>query len=426
MIDPPPEGHRRPKEKAVSKDQLLQYAQDLARLYELERTQREVLEAANRKLQDEIRERTRLQEELRQSERKYRSLFEDSKEAVYVTTRDGILVDANDAYLKLCGYGRHELIGSSILKTYADPSVRGVFQKLVEENDGLNDFEFQIRKKDGTVLDCMTTAAVSRSADATILGYQGIVRDLTEQKRTQRMLELAKRMQALAHMAGGIAHEIRNPLAVSSSAAQLLVNDRVASHLKNECAEKVVSGINRASLIVENLLAFARPMTDYGIGEVNLIEVIRGTLTTITPQAVHQNVRLVTEFGSERLMLSGNGELLHRAFLNLFLNSLSAMPDGGVLSVAATRDGVKALIEVMDSGLGMSREQISHAFDPFFSSFPPSKGTGLGLSVAYSIVCHHGGAIDMNSALGKGSTLSVSLPLSPMPLVPQEVDVILL
>ena len=143
------------------------------------------------------------------------------------------------------------------------------------------------------------------------------------------MLELARRMEALAHMAGGIAHEIRNPLAVSSSAAQLLVNARVASHLKKECVEKVVSGINRASLIVENLLSFARPMADYTTSEVNLIEVIHGTLMAITPQAVHQNVRLVAESGHPNLLLTGNGELLHRAFLNLFVNALSAMPDGG-------------------------------------------------------------------------------------------------
>jgi signal transduction histidine kinase len=276
----------------------------------------------------------------------------------------------------------------------------------------LKDFEFQVRKKDGTVLDCVISAAVAKSADGTVRGYQGIIRDLTEQKRTQRMLEQANRMEALAHMAGGIAHEIRNPLAVSSSAAQLIVNERVASHLKKECVDKVLSGINRASLIVENLLAFARPMTEYTIADVDLIEVIHTTLTSVTSQAVQQNIRLVAELGSEHLLLQGNGVLLHRAFLNLFLNGLSAMPAGGVLSVSATRTDMRAIVEVTDSGLGMSHEHASKAFDPFFTGFPPSKGIGLGLSVAYSIVSRHGGAIQISSALGKGSTLKVNLPLS--------------
>jgi PAS domain S-box-containing protein len=412
MEDTVPEVNDTREEKAFSKDQLLRYAKDIQWLYQNELMQRQALEAAVRELRCEVKERIRLQEELIQSEKKYRSLFEDSKEAVYITARDGVCVDANDACLKLMGYQREDFVGSSILRCWADPSARPTFQKLVEENDGLKNFAFQARRKDGTILDCMITAMVRRSADGTILGYQGIILDVTEQKRTQQMLELARRMEALAHMAGGIAHEIRNPLAVSSSAAQLLANDRVASHLKKECVEKVVSGINRASLIVENLLSFARPMIDYRVSEVNLVEVIHRTLTAITPLAVHQHVRLVAELCHEHLSLAGNGELLHRAFLNLFVNGLSAMPDGGILFVSTTRDDLQAMVEVTDSGIGMESEQTSKVFDPFFAGFQESKGIGLGLSVAYSIVCHHGGTIQMSSALGKGSTLNVSLPLS--------------
>lgn len=399
------------EEKAFSKEQLLKYANDIGKLYEEERAQREALEAANAELQKEILERTRLQDELARSERAYRSLFEESQEAIYVTTRDGILLDANNAFFELVGYHREEIIGSTVLKAYEDPCVREVFQVLVEENDGLKDFEFRLLKKDGTVCECMMTASLRKASCGRIVGYQGIIRDVTAQERNRRTVELAGRMEALAHMAGGIAHEIRNPLAISSSAAQLLQNARLAPHLVEECVAKVLSGINRASLIIENLLVFAKPMTDYTLTEVNLIEVLTETVKEMTSRAVNRNIDVVPEWSSERMILRGNPELLQRAFLNLLLNGFAAMPQGGSLVVAAEADGLEAVVRVADSGKGMSREQCTRAFDPFFNDYPASGGIGLGLSVAYSIVTHHGGTIQVESELDKGSTFLVTLPL---------------
>jgi len=399
------------EEKAFSKEQLLKYANDIGKLYEQERAQRTALEIANAELQKEILERIRLQDELQRSEYAYRSLFEESQEAIYVTTREGILVDANDAFFKLVGYGRDEIVGSSVLKVYEDPSVRTVFQALVEENDGLKDFEFRLLRKDGSVCECLLACSLRRGASGSVIGYQGIIRDVTLQKRSQRILELAGRMEALAHMAGGIAHEIRNPLAISSSAAQLLQNARLAPHLVEECVGKVLSGINRASLIIENLLVFAKPMTDYTSRQVNLVEVVAATLKALTSKAVNQNITVVPEFSSECLYLRGNPELLQRAFLNLFLKGFAAMPQGGQLLVTAHGNGREATVSVTNSGIGMSREQCARAFDPFFNDYPATGGIGLGLSVAYSIVGHHGGTIQVESELEKGSTFLVTLPL---------------
>jgi PAS domain S-box-containing protein len=400
------------QEKAFSKDQFLKYARDIGALYEREVTQRKALELANRQLRGEILDRIRLQDELLQSERRYRSLFEESHEAIFITNCDGILVDANNACLKLIGRSREEVIGSSFLEKCSTPSAQDVFGKRAQESDGMRDVEFQLRRPDNTVRDCRLTASVWRSGHGNVLGYQGIVRDITEEKRRQRIFELACRMEAISHMAEGIAHEIRNPMAISSSAAQLLINEKLASHLKKECVEKVVSGINRASLIVENLLAFARPMSDYTVAKVDLVEIIADTLRTATAHAASQNVELVSQLGHESLWLMGNAELLHKAFLNLLVNGLAAMPTGGRLAVSVERNAHTATIDVTDSGIGLTSEQAAKVFDPFFGGLATTKGVGLGLSVAYSIVCHHEGTIQVESILGEGSTFRVSLPLS--------------
>ncbi len=411
MKDIVPEKMPAIEEQISSKEQLLKYANDIAKLYEEERAHRKALQTANSELHREILERVRLQAELQRRERAYRSLFEESQEAICITSREGIILDANNAFFKLVGYEREELVGSDILKTYDAPSVRAVVRTLAEDNDGLKDFEFRLRRKDGIVCDCMLACSIRKSPNGSILGYQEMIRDVTAQERTRRILELARRMEALAHMAGGVAHEIRNPLAISSSAAQLLQNSRLEPHLLEECVGKVLSGIHRASAIIENLLVFAKPLTDYTLTQVNLVEVLTVTANQLALRAVSQNATIVSDFTSEPLLVKSNAELLHRAFLNLFLNGFAAMPQGGSLTVSAHKNGVSALVEVTDSGRGMSKEQCDRAFDPFYKDYPATGGTGLGLSVSYSIVRDHGGTIQVESDRNCGSTFLVTLPL---------------
>ncbi|MFH1114407.1 MAG: PAS domain S-box protein [Pseudomonadota bacterium] len=398
------------EEQTSSKEQLLKYANDIAKLYKEERVHRKALEAANSELHGEILERMRLQAELQRSERAYRSLFEESQEAIYITSREGIIVDANNAFFRLVGYEREELLGSNILSTYDDPSVRAAIRTLAEENDGLKDFELRLRRKDGIICDCMLACSVRKSPSGSILGYQEIVRDVTAQERTRRTLELAGRMEALAHMAGGIAHEIRNPLAISSSAAQLLRNSRLEPQLIEECVEKVLSGIHRASVVIENLLVFAKPLTDYTLTQVNLVEIMAATVRGLASTAAGKNITIISDLDSECLLVKSNAELLHRVFLNLFLNGFAAMPQGGSLTVSVQRNALEAMARIKDSGERMSKEQCDRAFDPFYNN-SATGGTGLGLSVSYSIVRYHGGTIQAESDRNLGSAFLVTLPL---------------
>src|SRR5262249_18377413 len=124
-----------------------------------------------------------------ESEAKYRTLFEESRDAVYITSREGTILEVNQALLELFGSTRAEVIGLNARQTYANPDDRFRFQQEIERQGAVRDYEVKLRKKDGTVLDCLMSATVRRGLDGSILGYHGIIRDVTEQKRTQRLLQ---------------------------------------------------------------------------------------------------------------------------------------------------------------------------------------------------------------------------------------------
>lgn len=400
-------------EKAVSGQQLLEYAKDLTALYESEKEKRESLESANEKLQQEIAHRLKLADELTRSEEKYRSLFENAHDAIFVTTRDGTLVDANIAYLELFGLDRESFRGDEILAMYVEPSQRAFLKSQVELFGIVRDFELPLRKKDGTVMHCVVTVSVRRDKEGTVLGYQGLVRDVTEEVRSREVLHQARKMEALARMAGAVAHEIRNPLAISSSAAQLLMDDYLPGHLRKECAEKIVSGLNRASLIVENLLDFARPMDRCELRKLDVVSMVRSTLDTVVRTAGTDSMEVVARLCKERLSVQGNLQLLKRAFLNLLASSLDAAMGQARLLVAVERHGNEALVTIGDTLHAAAGHAVDMAFDPCVDAFPGAGGAGLGLSVACAVIHQHGGSIRRADSMATGTMFRVSLPLLP-------------
>jgi len=399
-------------EKAISRQQLLAYAKDLLALYENERDRCEALELANTQLLEEMAARRKLEGDLLRSEEKYRTLFENAHDAIFIVTREGLLVDANDAFLRMFGFDREEFLDTNVLGIHVDPGRRTALQDLIERDGSVRDFQIQLRRKDGTVMKCVLNATVRTDKDGAVLGYQGIVRDITEQMRSQEVIHQAKKMEALANMAASLAHEIRNPLAISSSAAQLLMDDRLPRHLRQESAAKIVSGINRTSLIVENLLDFARPMDECEMNRVDLAPLVRSTLKTAAGTAFKGEIKLVLQLCKEPLPVMCNAQSLQRALLNLFSRALAATSPGGSFHVeVAKRDG-EAMVTVNTSDSRIPEDVIDKAFDPFFDAFSGARGTNLGLWVAHSVINQHGGAIFVEGSDGKGPKFRVHLPLS--------------
>ncbi len=156
-------------------------------------------------------------------------------------------------------------------------------------------------------------------------------RDLSERRKLEAQLLRSQKLAALGVMAGGIAHEIRNPLAICLAAAQFLDDDDIGRELRKECVDKIQTNIHRASVIIENLLKFARPAPTTAMTEVDLSGILKDTVTLVANQAKLQKVAVVLESPDRQVTIHGNADLLQQVFLNLFLNAINAMPDGGIL-----------------------------------------------------------------------------------------------
>ena len=147
----------------------------------------------------DITRHKRAEKALRRSETRYRTLFGESRDAVYMNTREGKILDVNQASLDLLGYSRDELIGMNVRKLYVHPEERSVFQREIERQGSVRDYELKFRRKDGVQIDCLVTSTVRRAVDGKVLGYQGIIRDITEQMQAEKALhESEQRFRQLA------------------------------------------------------------------------------------------------------------------------------------------------------------------------------------------------------------------------------------
>jgi PAS domain S-box-containing protein len=400
-----------PDEKGLSTEQYLRYAEDLARIYEAERSKRKALEQANKRLRQEMEEREAVEKKLLESEKKYRSLFEESRDSIYITDPEGRFLDANPACLRLFGYPEREITNHSITEHYIDIETERIFLREMEEKGAVRDFEIRLRTSAGAIMDCLVTCTARSASTGRLLGYHGIVRDITVRKRAEEVLQHAGKMEALGKMGQAIAHEVRNPLAISSSFAQLLLDDDAPAHFRRTCSRKIIYGINRASLIIENLLIFTRPIEDFIKTRLDLALLVRNALKSIEREVGDLNIELVVHLSDAPLFVEGNYALLKQVCGNLFISALDAMPHGGVLTVELAASGAEARLTVANTGSGITLTEIETILDPSFATSGTGKGPGMGLSVSYSIMRRHDGYIHVNGAAGKGTTFLVGLPL---------------
>ncbi|MFH1076345.1 MAG: PAS domain S-box protein [Pseudomonadota bacterium] len=360
-------------------------------------------------------------EALRQSEEKYRSLFEESRDAIYITTRNGEFVDVNKAAVELFEYTKDELIGMLVQKVYMFPENRVRYQKTIEEQGFVRDYEIQFRKKNNTPIDCLLTATLRRDRDNNIIGYQGIIRDVTEQRRIERELLKIHKLESIGVLAGGIAHDFNNILTailgnIAVAKMSAYSHDNVLLRLAE--AEKACM---RARDLTHQLLTFSKggePVVITGsIGEL-LVESVGFMLRG-------GNVRSEFVIAKDLWPVDMDEGQINQVINNLIVNAQEAMPEGGTIKVAAENilissgieknmlhlpDGRYVRISIKDQGVGIPREYQEKIFDPYFST--KKRGSGLGLAITYSIIKRHHGYIMVDSHMPKGTAVIIYLPAS--------------
>jgi signal transduction histidine kinase len=231
-------------------------------------------------------------------------------------------------------------------------------------------------------------------------------RDVTEEKAMNRALERVDRLASLGRMAAGVAHEIRNPL---TGVALLLddLHDRLPPGEDRALAARALQEIERLEGIVQELLAYAR-VDRMERRTCRLEDVLEQSLFLLKKQARNQGVSVAFRAEPGLPPVQGDPEKLKQALLNLYLNALQAMPDGGELRVSARTDAHGAVVRVEDTGPGVPPGEAERIFEPFYTLRPG--GTGLGLSIAHTIVSDHGGRLEVAAQAGRGAAFTLHLP----------------
>jgi PAS domain S-box-containing protein len=365
-------------------------------------------------LMEDVTDQERLSEEVRQVERHLASVVECASDIVLSTDSDGKILTWNLAAAKVSGYTFEEVRWRFFYEFCAaehQEELKRVFAGLKGGGDTRMG-EWDLIRKDGTPVQVSWVCSpMKKDRQAQDEGIVAVGRDLTERRKLEMQLIHSQKLAALGVMAGGIAHEIRNPLAISSSSAQFLMDDNIPPEFRRECAEKIHVGIQRASTIIENLLRFARPSAKADMGGIELTALLEETAELIANQAKIQKIELTTRLPEKPVRVRGMASLLQQVFMNLFLNALDAMPDGGTVSLTVEETLSEVLIRIADTGRGIAKAEMDKIFDPFYTRSPAGKGTGLGLSICYSIVKQHLGSISVESVEGAGSAFTIRLPV---------------
>jgi len=364
-------------------------------------------------LMHDVTEQERLAEDVRRVERHLASVVESANDLVASMEPDGRIMTWNQAAERVSGVHVAEVTGAYLADMCAaeDREAMRSLLNAVRRGEPSKVREMGLCTSDGRTIPVAWACSPMWDDHGRVSALVAVGRDLTERRLLEAQLFQSAKMASLGAMAGGIAHQLRNPLGAASAAAQLLLRDQRNSELGQQCAQKIYEGIKRASAIIESLLRFARP--DGGrFGTVMVNEIVSDMVAMMRHQANLNQVQVTTELVSDLPPIFADPSALQQAFTNLFLNACQAMPVGGQLVVRTRRlpDSRQIAVEFQDTGCGIPAENLTKVFDPFFTTRPVGQGgVGLGLTIAYGIVQQHGGSIQVQSTVGLGSTFTVLL-----------------
>ncbi|MGA8849474.1 MAG: ATP-binding protein [Dehalococcoidia bacterium] len=372
------------------------------------------------------------------SERRYREIFESANDAIWIHDLDGNIIAANKASEKLTGYNLEDLLKMNVKSFLSAGSLDLAGQirhKLFHGETVEQPYEQRLIRKDGTERILKLTTSLIME-DGKPKSLQHIARDVTAEKEmqdnlsaayqklseyTQRLKEnqeqliQAEKLTSLGQMAASIAHEVNNPLSGVLVYTQLLTkrlrSDKLTKDVALENLSKMEAELNRSTKLIRNLLDFARqsPPT---LWEVDINEIVSRAFDLAAHSAELQHIQVTKELSPAVPKVVADFDQLQQVCLNLIINAIQAMPEGGKLTIRTSIDNDRQVkIEIQDTGCGISPENMSKLFTPFFST-KGKKGVGLGLAVAYGIVQRHHGRIEVQSKVGEGTTFTIYLPLN--------------
>ena len=379
----------------------------------------------------DISEQKLAEEALRESEEKYRTILESIEDGYYETDFAGNFTFFNASLCRIFGYSENELMGmnykKNIDKEVAD-RLYGVFNKVYKTGKPVKGFEYEVSWKDGSKRFVEISVSLLRDAGAKPMGFRGITRDITERKlaeeenkRLETHLQQATKMEAIATLAGGVAHEFNNALMGIMGNIELLKMDLPEDERRDRYFEAMKDSGHRMSRLTDQLLAYAQG-GKYQPKNLRLDGFVTQTLP-ILQHDLSPEVRVETHFPKDLSYIKADYAQMQMVLSALLANSNDAIEDEGLIRITAGNEdidedfakqhpgfklGAYVCLTIEDDGKGMDEETKDGIFEPFFTT--KFQGRGMGMAAVYGIVMNHDGWIYVDSELGKGTVVQIYLP----------------
>ncbi|MCS7228777.1 MAG: PAS domain S-box protein [Candidatus Kryptonium sp.] len=369
-------------------------------------------------------QRSENEKALRESEQRYRKLFEDSKDPIYISTPEGKLVDVNPAFVELFGYSSKEEILKVDIATelYENPEDRKKTLEAVESQGFIKDYELHLKTKDGRKLIVYDTSIPIYDEKGNVIAYQGILRDVTKVKALEQQLLQSQKMESLGRLTAGVAHDINNALTV------ILGNAQLARRLLTQDIEKAKEKLNEIEQTIRKTGEFTRKLLIFSREQPAVMKIIDlnsliNDFTKVMLKALRENVKIELILAPKLPNIKADPTLINQVLLNLIINAQEAILGAGKIIIETytryidqehsdfhleAKPGDYVVLSVTDDGVGIEKDILPKIFEPFFTTKP--HGTGLGLSIVYGIVKQHGGFVNVYSEVGQGTTFKVYLP----------------
>lgn len=359
-----------------------------------------------------------MEKELFVSEQKYKSLLEQLTDAIYFTSVKGHFIEFNRATMELLGYSHDELLGLNVANTYANPEDRTRFTDILIATGEISDYELRLRKKNGEVIDCLVTASVRLDSDGVLLGYQGIIRDITLRKKAeslQRAKDLAEQANKFkAEFLANMSHEIRTPINAIIGMVHLM-------H-QTPLTEKQVEYLHAIDTSADSLLQLINDILDFSKIEagklqlenktLNIRHIVEELIATMRFKATEKGIGLVVQIDENvPTAVAGDALRLNQILLNLVSNAIKFTHRGEITVtvrlIDVIDDKARLYFNVRDTGIGVPPERLGSIFESFTQANSDTTriygGTGLGLSIVKKLIDMLDGAIMVKSKVGEGS-----------------------
>lgn len=343
---------------------------------------------------------------LKDSEEKFRSIFENSHDVIYLANSLGDILEVNKAAEHLFGYTREEMLKMNAVELYENKEDRDKFLEAINRTGTYSNFEVTLKDKYGSKKYCTITASVLKVDENGVVYYQGIMHDITRRKKAEHDLQIAEKLAVTGRVARTLAHEVRNPLTNINLAVEQIEED-IPNSGHRDYFEIIKRNSKRINDLVTELMENSKP-PEITLSKVPLYTILEKTVALAKDRAALKNIKIETEFADDNELIEGDEGKLNMAFLNIILNAIEAVEDSkGLIKIKATCKDKKCLIDIEDNGCGIPEEQMARIFEPFFTS--KSNGIGLGLATAHNIIRTHKGTIDVESEEGSGTRFTINL-----------------